>query len=381
MRGQLFGSGETGWTGEQYRAFKDKAMNHGIVRKTVSYKDITLINEKLIEYSGVQFEMTENAFKALVRMLGLTTGVMETITKNLGENITAQLLKMMKVALAGDATKNSICLFVDKNSTKIVNFGKSAESVLSNNAFFTLFEETMNNQSGMVIKNMAITQEGNIEISVLNNNWEFQVARLNDEFFKSGLVFLNTPNETIIQPFAERLTCTNGNIATEKGLSLILKNADRASVNGFFDVVRNLKGVVNFEQEFKARIIRMMDTQASYAELLDVRSGVEYHVANMQDPDVRNMVETFIPTQYVKQAFIEKKVDLNVVDKKNYAKIRTMLTVWELLNKLTDLSSHPQRYGLSLFGGTSSIFALQRQAGELAFKKQYDLECSVPQIF
>ena len=93
------------------------------------------------------------------------------------------------------------------------------------------------------------------------------------------------------------------------------------------------------------------------------------------------LVETFIPTTYIKQAYMEEKINLNLVEKSSYSKIRTMLNVWELVNKLTDLSSHPSKYGLSLTNGNSSIFDLQRRAGELSFKKEYDLECAVKQIF
>lgn len=366
---------------EQYNAFKQKALNHSVIRKIVSYRDLTLISDSIVEFAGVQFIMTDNAFKSLVKMLGLSNGVMQTITNKLGEDVSQRLLSMMKTAMSGEVEKNTVCLLIDKNTTKIVGFTKSAESVLSNNAYFTLFEQTMDNHKGMHIKNMSITEEGNIEISVLNDNWEFNVGGLKDEYFKSGLVFINTPSSTIINPFNERLVCTNGMVVSHEGLSLILKNADKGSVNGFFDAVRNLKGTINFEQEFRQRIIKMMDTQASYAELLDVRQTTEYHVANMEDPDTRATVESFLPTQYVHRAFLDQKVDINSIDKKNYAKIRTMLTVWDLVNKLTDLSSHPTQYGLMLKNGDSSIFQLQRKAGELSFKKQYDLECAVQQIF
>ena len=68
------------------------------------------------------------------------------------------------------------------------------------------------------------------------------------------------------------------------------------------------------------------------------------------------------------------------MDEKKKKAIRSMYTVWELVNKLTDLSSHPLRYGLSLRNGNASIFNLQKVAGELAFKEQYDLT-SVVQLF
>jgi len=368
-------------TSDQYNAFKEKALNNGIIRRTISYSDIVLVSDKVIEYAGIQFEMTEGAFKSLVKMCGLSNGQLDRINTALGEKTGNQLLKMMQVAMSGTPGKNTLCMLVNKTSCKVVDFTKAAESVLSNNAFFKLFEDVMNNHAGMHIKNLALTENGNVELSVINENWEFNVGGLNDEYFNSGLVFINTPSSTIINPFNERLICTNGMVVASDGLSLILKNTDPTHINGFFDAVRNLKGVLNFEQEFKKRVVRMMDTQASYAELLDVRKSVEYHVANTVDPDVRATIESFIPTIEVERAFLTHLVKLNEVDKQTWKKIRTMLTVWDLVNKLTDLSSHPQRYGLTLREGNASIFQLQREAGALSFKEHYDLECQVKQVY
>lgn len=377
MRNKLFG---TDITQDQYNSFKEKALNNGIVRKIIQTSNLGLISDSLISIGGVEFEMTPNAFKSLVRILGLSNAVMNKISNTLGEKVASQLLQMMQVAISQVEGKDKICILATRDA-KIVDFTKDAKMILSNNAYFKLFEDTMNNHNGMHIKNMSITENGNIEISVLNNNWEFNVGGLNEEYFKSGLVFINTPSQTIINPFNERLTCTNGMVVANEGLSLILKNNDVNSLNGFFDTVRNLKGVLNFETEFKHRVLLMMETVASYAEVLDVRKLVEYHVANMTEPDIRDIVEEFIPTTYIKQAYLEHKIDLNIIDTKKYKKIKTMLTVWELVNKLTDLSSHPQRYGLMLENNSSSIFELQRKAGELSFKKEYDFEMPVKQIF
>jgi hypothetical protein len=368
-------------TQTQYENFRNQALNHGIVRKTVNFSEIKLVSNTIIQYKGTNFEMTESAFKSLIKFSGLSNAQMEKINSTLGEETGQKFLKLMQTALASMPGKNTLCMLINKTSLKIVNFARSAQGVLSNAAYFNLFEDVMNNHAGMQIKNMAITQEGNIEISVLNNNWEFDVAGLSDEYFKSGLVFINTPDATIINPFNERLVCTNGMIATESGLSLILKNSDAAHVNGFFDAVRNLKGVMNFEQEFKKRVMNMMNSVASYDEVKKVRTKVEYEVANTTDPDVRASIESFIPLMHIESAFLMRGHRLSEVDKKYWKKIRTDMTVWDLVNGLTDLSSHPQRYRLSLRNGNASVFSLQKTAGELAFKEMYDLESPIEQIF
>lgn len=366
---------------KSYLEFKEKALNSGIVRKVMKISELTILNETTIEYKNIPFEITPEAFKALIRLCGLGTGAFEKITAALGDKISKQVVSMMQTAMATVSDKNTICMLVNQKNAKVVSFAKSAEGILSNAAYFKLFEDVMNNHAGMHIKNIAVTENGNIEISVLNEDWEFNVGGLNDEYFNSGLVFINTPDATIINPFNERLVCTNGMISTQAGMSLILRNTDAEHVNGFYDAVRNLKGVLNFETEFKNRVLRMIDTQASYAELHHIRQNVEYHVADYTNPDTRATVESFIPLMDVQRAFMAHLIDLHKVDHKQWKKIRTPLTVWELVNKLTDLSSHPKQYGLQLNGGNSSIFQLQKTAGELAFKPMYDTEDPVKQIF
>ena len=90
---------------DQYNAFKTRALNHSIVRKVTALSSLTLIDDKYIGYAGVNFEMTSDAFKALVKILGLSNGFVETISKNLGENVTAKLLSMMKTALGATEDK------------------------------------------------------------------------------------------------------------------------------------------------------------------------------------------------------------------------------------------------------------------------------------
>lgn len=369
---------------DQYFDFKNKVKQSGIVRKSVNLSELTIISQSLIGYAGVDFEMTEEAWKNLIKLTGLSIGVMKEIDDKLGENVSKKLLDMMRIACSNNSNKQKICMLFNKHTTKIVAFTKSADGVLSNNGFFTLFEQTMNNHSGMQIKNMAISENGNVEISVLNNNWEFNVNHngkgLSDEYFKTGLVFLNTPDATIVNPFNERLVCTNGMITAEQGLSLILRRSNAQEVSSFFDAVTNLKGTANFNEIFKARIIKMMDTQASYDEMLQTFISCEWNIQNAKQPDVINKLNEFIPLDEVKNAYLKHNVNLNMLKSKEHKKIRTMLTVWELVNSLTDLSSHPTKYGFML-NSDASMFNLQRKAGEIAFKQQYDLELPFRQLF
>lgn len=365
---------------DQYNSFKEQVMGGTVTRKTVMFSEFTLMSEEILNYRGVDFEMTKDAFKQLVRFVGLSSVALNKINNTIGGQSGNKLLGMMQNAMAGIEGKNTVCMIINKETHKITGFAKTAQGVLSNESYFSLFEDVMNNHSGMHIKNMAVSAEGNIEISVINNNWEFNVDGLKDEFFKSGLVFINTPGYTVINPFNERLVCTNGLVVAEEGMSLVLKNANDKELNAFFDAARNLKGLDNFEKEFKKRIVRMMDTAASYNELKGVKTAM-VDAIDHSDPSVKETIEYYLCENEIRSAYLKQNIDLIMLDKKVWKTIPTMHTVWDLVNHLTDLSSHPHKHGLNLKEGNSSMFALQREAGELAFKDMFDLETPIKPLF
>lgn len=368
----------------QYMAFKSQVAKHNAVRQMVNITDIDLVSDTMILYQGGTFIITPLAFKGLVKILGFSNAQMKLITDKLGKEITTELVKMMQISLSQKKDTREICMVLDGVTGKVINFTKNVNAVMTNSEMLFMFERTMNNNSGMEIRNMSITDEGNLTISVVNNNWEFNMSKetgLKDEFFKSGLVFLNTQNETIIQPFNERLICTNGMINSTKGSALILKDCDETKKHGFFEAVTTLKGVEFSESDFKERILRMTKTRASFNELLNCHSSVCNNVNNSKEYNTLSIIESFLPVAEIKREFMSKGYDLNVYGQDEYKKIRTKLTVWELVNEMTDLSSHPERYGLTLANGNASIFNLQREAGNLTFKQKYDLESILPNLF
>lgn len=366
---------------KEYDAFKDSSINSkNIVRKNALISDIDIISSEKILYKGVEFSMNENAFKNLITIFKLSIGVMDNIDKMLGDTVTASLLTMMKKAISKNGA-STICMIFNKKIDSVTGFSASSDGILSNESFFDLFEQTMNINPGMDIKNIAISPNGEVDISVLNNNWEFGVEGFNDEYFKSGLNFRNTSNMTIVSPFNERLICTNGMIAdTYNDMSIIL-NKTNDDIGQFFSKVTNLEGMKGFEDVFKGRIKGLINTQASLAELTNVHNVFDGQIRNNKDAMVASTLESFIPYKEVRSAFKREQISLNDLDVKQKQKIRTGVSVWDLINGMTDLASHPTKYGLKFLDDSYSVSILQRAAGNLAFKKEHDLSSPIKQIF
>jgi hypothetical protein len=365
----------------EYEAFKQMALTKSIIRKIVSLAQLEFVDKQTIKFNGQVLPMTDNGFKEFIKILGLSQGQNKNIEGLLGEKYQQQLITVMRSALATNDDKHKVVMLLDPDY-KVVGFNKSNQVILSNEGYLQVFEDVMNANPSMEIKNMAITDGGNLEISTINHNWQFDVARLKNEYFKSGLVFLNTPNAMVVNPFTERLTCTNGSTISEKGLSIILNSTEESHFKGFFDKLRSIQNISHVEDVFKSRVAKMMFASASMAEVYKVRRIVDEHVSNSDfDRDARVAVEHLIPTKWLEEQFKLEKYDITQMDHKAHQKIRSNLSVWDLVNRLTEVASNPAKHGVFLKHGTNSVFAMQREAGELMFKKQYDFEEPIKQIF
>ena len=370
-----------------YQKFKAEATDKTFLRKKVLLANIKVTNKPnadganyFLTYDDgarkAEIKMDTAALKSLIKLLGLSITVMDSFTEAIGAKAAENLLDLMRRALQGKEGRNMVTLIVDTRTKNIVNIQREDSSILSNNAFFHLFEEVMNSHPTMKIKNMAFTDGGSLTISVVNSNWEFNIGGLKEEYFHSGLTFIQTHNATIITPFNERLTCTNGMVITENSASIKLVNSSAEHINGFFAAVREIKDMKFFEQTFKRRVVLMMNTVASVSELRKAHHTLTDEF-DLNDPHTRSKIESSLGYDYVAKSYMNHRIDIIQADENLRKKYRTDKTVWDLVNVMTDLSSHTSQYYLQFRNSTdrdSSIFRVQRAAGEICYKNPYDLQ-------
>lgn len=369
---------------DSYKAFKQTAANAVFIRKELPFSEIDILSDEIIRVSGVMVNITPKAFSAMVRALGLGKQVMENVGNIAGEKMKKDLIEIMRRSILKNEDKNKITLIMNAQTKAIVDVLKKPTSTLTNGAMIDLFEQVMQNNRNMVIKNMSVNRDGHLEISVINPDWEFDIAGLNDEHFHTGLTFINTPSATIICPFNERLVCTNGMVTRQNGTSLMLTNSDATSINGFFAKVREIKDMSYFQNEFKNRAKKLMSVTASFGELKKSVDNVQSEL-DMNDMWNRAKIEEFFDYDFVLQSYLDKKFDLITVHNtpEIWKNAKTNKTVWELVNAITDIASHSDRDRLNFREKNASVFRLQKYAGDLFFKNPLDLEMqmTLPQVF
>ena len=79
-----------------------KAMtrNSQSIRKTVAIRDIDLINDTTIEYQGKRLEITKDAFKGLMKIIGMSQTFASKFEKLFNAETKAKFINQMKNAMA-----------------------------------------------------------------------------------------------------------------------------------------------------------------------------------------------------------------------------------------------------------------------------------------
>jgi hypothetical protein len=368
-----------------YTEFKKVVLGQNIQRAKIELTDIIIEDRNSIKYKGQTLTMEDRAFTDLATNLGINQSIISNIESAVDEKFASNVINLMKSAKV-KAGKSSMALYYDSNSKKIVNFKKTLDKSLSNGAMLNLFENVMDSHKGMEIKNMSVNSGGTMEITTVNNNWEFEPNRMSDEKFKGGLVFFNSVDKAYLAPFNERLVCLNGMITNSSDVLVQLGgNKSASNVEAFFNVAKSVNFDEYFAGGFRAQVNKAIETTASYAEVQAMYNKVwsELRQDFKEDVNTAHIFESQIPLMYIKSEYLKHKIDLDSdkVSRTDWSRAKTCMTVWDLVNAITYLATHGDQTGLAFRNGSESIMALQRLAGGLLNKKTFDLGTNFPNVF
>jgi len=160
------------------------------LRKTVPFRDITLIDEKTIEFNGSRIGITEQAFKSLLQMLGMSQSFANKFGKLFNSDTKSQFINRMKDAMASNAgSLNQVTLVLNPVSKSIILFQKEDKFQISNDQFINVAENIIGDQNMGVTRWSTDPATGIITIDAHNPNAEFAVKGLSDEVFTGGVTF------------------------------------------------------------------------------------------------------------------------------------------------------------------------------------------------
>lgn len=346
---------------------KAETLNAQALRKTVAVRDLEIVNDNTVSFQGHRLEMTKDAFKQLISMVGMSQAFAKKFEKLFDADVKARFINQMKNAMASQM--NEITMIVSPITKKVVGFTKRATDLVSNERFIDLADQIID-QHGFEVSNWGVDgQKGLVTINAFNPKAEFSVAGINDEVFKAGLTLRNSPGKGIeVMPYVSRMWCTNGLTAPLAAESYQLQDLTQPSMEKFFQHMANLRKNGFQPQGFQELIKKANTTSASMYELQKAHNMAKRHVGDAAD--------NWVPLSENMSAYRTGGIEIDRFTTDELKNARSNQSIWSVVNGITHLATHaPQRLAFDM--GDKESTQMMVDAGNILGKK-WDLGSQVP---
>ena len=329
-----------------------KAMtrNSQSIRKTVAIRDIDLINDTTIEYQGKRLEITSDAFKGLMKMIGMSQAFAKKFETLFNAETKAKFINQMKNAMATQL--NEITIILSPTTKKVVGFSKKPTDLISHDRFIGLADRLID-QHGFEVANWGVDgNAGSVTINAFNPQANFGIEGMNNEVFTAGITMKNSPLGGIqVMPYVNRLWCANGCTTSMASESYALKDLSADSMEKFFEHMQQLRKNKFVPTGFQDMVTQAVNTPASIKEMTWAHNQIKKHVGDK--------AESWIPLQENLGAY--QKANIGIIDPKT---AKSNQSIWSVVNGMTHVATHaPDMFAMNMQDKDST--ELMVQAGNL----------------
>lgn len=348
----------------QFETMAKKALELQPIRKEVPIGSIKILSHETVEIDGKEISMSKSGFDGLAKLVGVTKQFNTNLEKNFGKDATLSLINKMASAISlkgGSAT-----LIVNPNLRKIIGFKKESKIQVSNQSFVEMAKQAIDRHN-LEVTGFSVSEDGNAIITAANRKTQWGIKGMNDEDFFGGVTFSNDFRDGLsVSPYLYRLTCANGMITKAFEDEFTLSSIGPKEAEKFVLKLGDLAKSGFRPSSFEDAVRKASNTRASLYEMEKVHFTIRDYAAID-----RELLEEWVPLKATNRDYYsigEDTIKMNEAQKKNAP---TDMTVWELTNALTNLSSH-EHDGVFIEGYNRKI--LQKEAGALLSKKAFDIE-------
>jgi len=351
---------------------KQESLNAQSLRKTVSFRDINILDSNTIEYKSNQIKITKQAFKSLLSIIGMSQQFANKFEKLFTKEAKSQFINTMKNAMASNqGNLSNVTMVLNPLSKSVVLFQKEDRFQISNNQFINVAENMISDNSFNVTRWSTDPNTGIITIDTNNPKAEYSVNGLSNEVFTGGVTFRNSPLKGFeVIPSTNRMFCSNGLSTPMSQETYQLHSLDSKSMDSFFQNMKELRKQNFIPTGFADRVRSASNTPASIREMEYAHNLISKHAGER--------TEQWIPLAENMSAYNKAGFETLTSDQKQLAK--TNQSLWSVTNALTHFSSHGQDL-ISTNMTDANAADIQIKAGSLFGKKRYDFENSMPNPF
>jgi hypothetical protein len=350
---------------------RSETLNSQAIRRTVAFADINIVDDKTIEYKGSRLSVSTDFFKQLLKMIGMSQTFAGKFESLFNTETKTAFINRIKDAMASNAGGLSeVTLIVNPNTKSVIGLAKNATDMISNDRFLNVVDRILD-QNGLEISNWSIDpMKGMVNINTFNPKAEFQVAGLNDEVFKGGVTFQNSPNGGFqVLPYVNRMWCTNGLTTAFAQEAYTLQSLDAGTMEKFFEQLNDLRKRNFAPSMFSDQVKQAIATPASISELQNGYYMIEKFAGDRTD--------NWIPLKENMNAYAKNGFEYMSAAQMKGARSNT--SIWDLVNGVNHFATH----GNSIIDTNMQDYDATRlmvQAGNI-FGKQYDHANQMPDIF
>ena len=347
-------------TQAQFDTKKLKAINTQPLRKHIQLGDVKFLTSDTIQYAGLTMGISKAALRDLCNLIGVSAKMNTSVKSVMGEDFTKTLLNLLKDAIS---SKSGLDLTMIVGRDKIVRrFMSKHQTMISNTAFFDLAEEIID-KNNLNVDKFDVGVDGTVNITSLSPISGFGLAGFDDESFDAGLSISNSLTGVQVDPYIHRLVCTNGMVGEQFNEAINIKSLNAPSMVKFHESLKRLEKNNFKPTQFIDQLERAMKTPASIAEM---NRGIDL-IQSTSNVD-GSQVHQFIKYSETIREYQKLNVDVTKLNHAQQQNARTGLSVWDVINGVTDFASHDYGYELKEGGVTK----LQSNAGQLLCKDSYD---------
>ena len=258
---------------------KQESINAQSLRRTLPFRDITMIDETTIEYKGTRIPLTKQAFKSLLSLVGMSQSFADKFSKLFNKETKAQFINTMKNAMASNAGKlSNVTLVLNPISKAVILFTKEDKLQISNDQMIQVAENMISDSSMGVSRWTTDPTTGIITIDAHNPKAEFEILGLSDEVFTGGVTFRNSPLKGFeVMPYVNRQWCTNGLTTAMAQEAYQLHSLDNKSMESFFENMQGLRRNNYAPEGFADRVRQANNTPASLHEMSFAHNLIAKH--------------------------------------------------------------------------------------------------------
>jgi hypothetical protein len=336
---------------------KKETLNAQNLRKQVAFRDIELVDDKTIRYEGRLVEITEDALKSLLKMIGMS----QQFATKFGELFTpeakTQFINSMKNAMATNkGNLNEVTLVLNPLTRKIVSFLRKPTDFISNERFIETVEMIVN-QGNLDVTNWSVDpNSGLVTVNAFNSKAEFAIDGLANEAFSGGLTMKNSPDKGLwVMPYVNRQWCTNGLTMQFAEEAYKLHELGGVTMEKFWTEMNDLANRNFMPHMFETKVLNAKATPASMREL-NSAFGI------IKEAGAGDRAGNWIPLAENFGAYASAGIDFK---SNSMSDAKSNQSIWSLVNSMTHFASHDIVEGVADHNRTK----LMVQAGNLLDKK------------